>query len=61
MELEKQLAKNLKAPRNKYNITQKELAKAVGCPEKAVNSQECRLSIPDIEILLPAHSFMCVN
>lgn len=52
MELEKRFAKNLKALRSKYDITQKELAEALGCSEKAVSKWECGLSIPDIQLLL---------
>ena len=61
MELEKRFAKNLKELRSKYNITQKELAEAVGCSEKAVSKWECGLSIPDIEILLSVSKHLKTN
>lgn len=58
MELEKNFAKNLKALRAMYNITQKELAEAVGCSEKAVSKWECGLSIPDIQLLLSVAKYL---
>ncbi len=61
MELERKFAKNLKALRGKYNITQKELAEAVGCSEKAVSKWECGLSIPDIELLLSVSKYLKTN
>lgn len=56
MSIEHKFAKSIKALRKKHNLTQKELAEAVGCSEKAVSKWECALSIPDIEILLTLSS-----
>ncbi|MBE6964503.1 MAG: XRE family transcriptional regulator [Ruminococcaceae bacterium] len=58
MELEKLFAKNLKVLRKKNNITQKDLAEALGCSEKAVSKWECGLSIPDIELLLSVSKYL---
>lgn len=61
MELEKIFAKNLKALRTKYNVTQKELSEAIGCSEKAVSKWECGLSIPDIQLLLSIAKYFKTN
>lgn len=53
MTLEKNFSENLKSLRKKHGLTQKKLAEAIGCSEKAVSKWECALGIPDIEILLP--------
>ncbi len=58
MSMEQRFAKNIKALRKKHNITQKELAEAIGCSEKAVSKWECALSIPDIEILLSLSAYL---
>ncbi len=58
MSIEQKFSKNIKALRKKNNLTQKELAEAVGCSEKAVSKWECALSIPDIEILLSLSAYL---
>ena len=58
MSIEERFAKNIKMLRKKVNITQKELAEAAGCSEKAVSKWECAQSIPDIEVLLSLSSYL---
>ena len=53
MSLEKNFSENLKSLRKKHGLTQKKLAEAIGCSEKAVSKWECASGIPDIGILLP--------
>ncbi len=52
MTLEKNFSENLKSLRKRHGLTQKKLAEAIGCSEKAVSKWECASGIPDIGILL---------
>lgn len=53
MSLEKNFSENLKSLRKRHGLTQKKLAEAIGCSEKAVSKWECASGIPDIGVLIP--------
>ena len=51
----------IKECRQQLGLTQKELAEAIGCSEKAVSKWECGLSIPDIQLLLSVSKHFKTN
>lgn len=61
MSLEQNFANNLKRLRKMHDLTQKELADAVGCSEKAVSKWECARSLPDMEIVLSVSKILKTN